>query len=94
DEARGPARAKAGLIWHLVGGEEVAAGHFRLRGGDAPVEVHLVSSDDVRMVARRYEESMVGWEMRCYGSSELYAVVSLIRERFIKNNKYIAGKPE
>lgn len=42
DKAQEPVGAKAGLVWHLTGGEPIAAGHFRLRDGDAPMEMALL----------------------------------------------------
>lgn len=75
DEARGPARAKAGLIWHLVGGEEIAAGHFRLRGSDAPVEVRLTPLDDGRMGVWERRDSMPKMDVAYWGTSKLCAAI-------------------
>ncbi|MEM4202704.1 MAG: hypothetical protein QXS54_01410 [Candidatus Methanomethylicaceae archaeon] len=71
DEARGPAGAKAGLIWHFIGGEQVAVGHFRLRGGDDPVEMHLIPMSDGRIEVRGRRGSAVGWKVVYQGRSEL-----------------------
>jgi hypothetical protein len=53
DEARGPAGAKAALVWHLVGGEEVAPRRFRLRGGETPTEVLVLPLNDGGLVGVR-----------------------------------------
>ncbi|MEM2370656.1 MAG: hypothetical protein QXH51_07110 [Candidatus Bathyarchaeia archaeon] len=83
DEARGPARAKAGLIWHLVGGEEVATGHFRLRGGDAPMEVYLLSLGDGKIEIRRGAGSALGWNWRALDGAHLQALVMLLPESWV-----------
>ncbi|MEM2001944.1 MAG: hypothetical protein QXT77_04785, partial [Candidatus Methanomethylicaceae archaeon] len=82
DEARGPAGAKAGLIWHLVGGEEVAAGHFRLRGGDATVEIALLPlfSDGAEVQERNAGSLYLDVVHWCV--SELYEVAALVHGKW------------
>ncbi|MFN3763437.1 MAG: hypothetical protein ACK4WK_09595, partial [Anaerolineae bacterium] len=72
DEARGPAGMRAGLTWHLVGGEKVAPDHFRLRGGDAPVEVHLIPlSGSGQVEVREREGGELGVDVVYWGVPEL-----------------------
>ncbi len=75
DEARGPAGANAGVIWHLAGAEEVAPGRFRLRGGDAPVEVHLIPLDGgSRIEVRERTAGASSVDVVYWGASELRVV--------------------
>lgn len=71
DKARGPVGVKAGLVWHLADGEPVTADHFRVRKGDASVEVRLIPLGDGRMEAQVREGGALGWDVRYWGKSEL-----------------------
>jgi hypothetical protein len=67
DEARGPVGAKSALVWHLVGGEEVAPRRFHLRSGDAPVEMVLVPVDGGGVWERDDEDA--GVRIQHFGQS-------------------------
>lgn len=72
DEVRGPAGAKAGVVWHLVGGEPSAAGRFRLRNNDILTEVLVLPLDsNGKVEVWKHMDGAYGHDIVYYGASEL-----------------------
>ncbi|MBC7227761.1 MAG: hypothetical protein H5T61_11080 [Thermoflexales bacterium] len=83
DEAQGPAGAKAGLVWHLIGGERIAADHFRLGSSNVPVEVRLLPLDGSgRVESRAREGSMPGWEVEYWGATGTRAAMVIASDEW------------
>ncbi|MCX7855788.1 MAG: hypothetical protein N2556_07430, partial [Anaerolineae bacterium] len=80
DEAQGPVGAKAGLVWHLVGGEQIASGYFRLRSGNAPTEVRLIPLSDGRTEVWERAGSASGWDVIYWDGSELRVIAAFSQQ--------------
>jgi hypothetical protein len=74
DEARGPAGAGGAVTWHLAGGEEVEAHHYRLGGSGGSVEVLLLPlGEGGRTEALERAGSLSGPDVAYSGTSHFRA---------------------
>ncbi len=75
DGAQGPAGAGAGLVWHLPDAEDIAPHRFRLRDGDAQVEIMMLPGEDGgRVEVWKHAGGALGLDVVYSGTSALRAV--------------------
>ncbi|MEM4725053.1 MAG: hypothetical protein QXP01_08595, partial [Candidatus Hadarchaeum sp.] len=79
DEARGPAGAKGGVVWHVVDGEPIAAGHFRIRSGDDSMEMRMISLSDGRLDVLGQVEGTLGRDWIYLGKPDLRLMTVFLR---------------